>query len=100
LIWHGLPRAKARCYSGKTGLSAASKARCYSGKTGLSAASEARCYSGETGLSAACEARCFSGRQMLDSVDWRDERTGKMNQQEMVLILFQVVVLALAFSVH
>ena len=37
---------------------------------------------------------------MLDSVDWRDERTGKMNQQEMVLILFQVVVLALAFSVH
>ena len=35
-----------------------------------------------------------------DSVDWRDERAEKMNQQELILILFQVVVLVLAFSVH
>ena len=33
-------------------------------------------------------------------IDWRDERAEEMNQQEMVLILFQVIVLVLAFSVH
>jgi Zn-dependent protease len=43
--------------------------------------------------------RSVLGR-VLDSVDWRDERAGKMNQQEIVLVLFQVVVLVLAFSVH
>jgi Zn-dependent protease len=35
-----------------------------------------------------------------DSVDWRDDRAYGMNQQEIVLVLFQVVVLVLAFSVH
>lgn len=37
----------------------------------------------------------------LGWVDWRDERADyEMNQQEIVLILFQVIVLVLAFSVH
>jgi hypothetical protein len=34
-----------------------------------------------------------------DSVDYRDERVERMNQ-EFALILFQVIVLVLAFSVH
>src|ERR1035441_6172917 len=32
LIWDGLPRAKARCYSGHTSFFAACKVRCYSGR--------------------------------------------------------------------